>query len=367
MKFFDLHAQLESIKHEIDERIAGVMKHGQFILGPEVTELEERLVEYTGAKYCITCANGTDALQISLMALGVGPGDEVITPAFSYIAAAEATALLGAKPIFVDVDPITFNINPALIEENISTRTKAIVPVSLYGQPADFQEIIKIANKHNLIVIEDGAQSFGAEHRGKKSCNISNIGCTSFFPTKPLGCYGDGGAIFTSNEELASATRRIARHGQTKKYYHAEIGMNSRLDTIQAAVLLEKIKILDSEIAIRDEIACHYNDVLECETDLHLPKIQPDFKSAWAQYTIRTTDRLNLQSHLDGCNIPSMIHYPIPVHQQPAVYDTASCPNAELLSSEVLSLPVHSYLKPEDIDHILGALVSFKCDSKLII
>ena len=212
--FFDLAAQQKEIKQQIDQNISNVLGHGKYILGPEVAELEQRLCEYTEAKFCITCANGTDALQIALMAIEVGPGDEVITPGFSYIATAEATALLGAKPIYVDVDPSTFNIDPDLIEKKITKQTKAIIPVSLYGQAADFDLINEIANRHNLIVIEDAAQSFGAEYKGKKSCNLSTVACTSFFPTKPLGCYGDGGAIFTSDIDLATRCRRIARHGQ---------------------------------------------------------------------------------------------------------------------------------------------------------
>ena len=366
LKYFDLQEQYLELENKIDKRIKTVLSHGKFILGPEVDELEQKLCDYTQSRYCITCGNGTDALQIALMAIGIQPGDEVITPAFSYIAAAEAIKLTGATPVFVDVDLNTFNLSIDQIIHKITARTKAIIPVSLYGQTVNFDELNKIAKDYNLIVIEDAAQSFGAEYNNTKSCNLSDISCTSFFPTKPLGAYGDGGAIFTSNEELASAARRIARHGQTKKYYHTEIGMNSRLDTVQAAVLLEKINILDSEIARRDDVASYYNEVLERETSLLVPKIQPDCKSAWAQYTIRTKDRINLQSHLASSNIPSMIHYPIPVHQQPAMYDTISCPNAELLSSEVLSLPVHSYLKHEDIDHILGALVSFKSGTSSI-
>ena len=245
MKFFDLEAQQFRLKDEIDKKISAVLNHGQFILGPEVYELEGALCEYTGAKHCITCANGTDALQIALMAIGIGAGDEVITPAFSYISTAEATKLLGAKPVYVDVDPVTFNINPELLEADITAKTKAIIPVSLYGQPANFSAINKIAKNHNLIVIEDAAQSFGAEQSGKKSCNLSTIGCTSFFPTKPLGCYGDGGAIFTSDESLARIVRQIARHGQEKRYYHTRLGVNSRLDTIQAAILLAKLTILE--------------------------------------------------------------------------------------------------------------------------
>ena len=347
--FFDLAAQQTVIKSQIDENIAKVLAHGKYILGPEVSELEERLCEYTGAKHCITCANGTDALQIALMAIGVAPGDEVITPAFSYIATAEATALLGATPIYVDVDPVTFNINPALIEEKITPRTKAIIPVSLYGQPADFQEINKIARKHNLIVIEDGAQSFGAEQLGQKSCNLSDIGCTSFFPTKPLGCYGDGGAIFTSDENLAKSLRQIARHGQEKRYFHTRVGINRRLDTLQAAVLLPKLDILDAEIKARDAFASNYGNVLrQYEPHLSIPLIGNLCRSSWAQYTLRCDSRNEVIKALSDHGIPTSIHYPKPLHRQPAVADeTITVPNSEKLAATVLSLPMHAYMEAE--------------------
>ena len=355
--FFDLAAQQAVIKSQIDENISKVLAHGKYILGPEVAELEERLCEYTGAKYCITCANGTDALQIALMAIGVGPGDEVITPAFSYIATAEATALLGATPIYVDVDPVTFNINPELIEEKITARTKAIIPVSLYGQPADFEEINKIARKHNLIVIEDGAQSFGAEQLGKKSCNLSDIGCTSFFPTKPLGCFGDGGAIFTSNEELALIIRQIARHGQEKRYYHARVGVNSRLDTLQAAILLPKLDILDCEIKAREVLAANYTNALINNEKLKAPFITSKNHSAWAQYTLRVQNREKFCQKLKNLGIPTAIHYPLPLNKQPAVRDcSASLPVGDALSSEVVSLPMHAYMKDSDFEKIINSI-----------
>ena len=352
--FFDLAAQQAVIKSQIDENISKVLAHGKYILGPEVRELEERLCEYTGAKYCITCANGTDALQIALMAIGVGPGDEVITPAFSYIAAAEATALLGATPVYVDVDPVKFNINPALIEERITAKTKAIIPVSLYGQPADFQEINKIACRHNLVVIEDGAQSFGAEKLGRKSCNLSDIGCTSFFPTKSLGCYGDGGAIFTSDENLAVKIRQIARHGQTKKYIHSIVGINSRLDTIQAAILLAKLSILDNEIKARNILAEKIKK-LKTKRDIKFPDIDKNCLSAYGQFTIIDKQRDELNKILDRNKIPSMIHYPKPLNQQKAVYcSTSYTPVSERLSSQVLSLPLPIY--SNNIEHFLGTL-----------
>ena len=357
--FFDLAAQQALIKRQIDENISKVLAHGNYILGPEVAELEERLCEYTGAKYCITCANGTDALQIALMAIGIGPGDEVITPAFSYIATAEATALLGAKPIYVDVDPITFNIDPALIEEKITNRTKAIIPVSLYGQPADFQKINKIAEKHNLIVIEDAAQSFGAAQLGKKSCNLSDIGCTSFFPTKPLGCYGDGGAIFTSDENLANSLRQIARHGQEKRYFHARVGINSRLDTLQAAILLPKLDILNTEIAARDTLAKKYSAELGLDNRWTCPEILSPNQSAWAQYTLKVSDRDDFRQKLDRAGIPTAVHYPLPLNKQPAVQDlNAVLHYGDKMSDEVVSLPMHAYMTEATFEQITNAILS---------
>ena len=356
--FFDLAAQQAVIKSQIDENIAKVLAHGKYILGPEVSELEERLCDYTGAKYCITCANGTDALQIALMAIGVGPDDEVITPAFSYIATAEATVLLGATPIYVDVDPITFNINPAEIEEKITPRTKAIIPVSLYGQPADFEAINRIARKHNLIVIEDGAQSFGAEQFGQKSCNLTDIGCTSFFPTKPLGCYGDGGAIFTSDENLAQSLRQIARHGQEKRYFHARVGINSRLDTLQAAILLPKLDILDAEIKARDSIANKYTTFLSPDNRWICPVIRSENQSAWAQYTLKVIDRDKFRQKLDDAGIPTAVHYPMPLNKQPAVQDlSAVLHHGDKMSGEVVSIPMHAYLDEATFDQITNAII----------
>ena len=355
--FFDLAAQQEVIRKEIDENIANVLAHGKYILGPEVAELEERLVQYTGAKYCISCANGTDALQIALMALGVGPGDEVITPSFSYIATAETTALLGAKPVYVDVDPVTFNLNHNLIEEKITIRTKAIIPVSLYGQPADFDEINALALKYNLPVIEDAAQSFGATYKGKKSCNLSTIGCTSFFPTKPLGCYGDGGAIFTSDEKLATLIRQIARHGQEKRYHHVSVGVNSRLDTLQAAILLPKLKILDQEIEARDELSKFYTKNLADRISISPPEIKSECRSAWAQYTLICDDRAKLQDSFAKNEIPTAVHYPLPLNKQPAVLDTSvNVPIGDELADKVLSLPIHAYMDMPTRQRIVSIL-----------
>ena len=353
---FDLAAQQSVMKRQIDENISKVLAHGKYILGPEVEELEKRLSEYTGAKYCITCGSGTDALQIALMAIGVGPGDEVIMPAFSYIATAEATALLGGKPVYVDVDRSTFNIDVSQIEAQINGRTKAIIPVSLYGQPADFDEINEVANKYGVAVIEDAAQSFGAEYKGKKSCNLSTIGCTSFFPTKPLGCYGDGGAIFTNDGDLEKKIRQIARHGQSRRYHHVRIGLNSRLDTIQAAILLPKLHILDDEISARNRLASRFQLEFEMFKDLQTPLISPFKKSAWAQYTIKCADRLKIQTILQKSGITTAIHYPTPLNKQPAVSDlSASVRVADLLSDQVLSLPIHAYMSEGDFRLIIDA------------
>ena len=342
--FFDLAAQQTRIRHQIDENIAKVLAHGKYILGPEVSELEERLCDYTGAKYCITCANGTDALQIALMAIGVGPGDEVITPAFSYIATAEATALLGAKPVYVDVDPVSFNIDASLIEEKITSKTKAIIPVSLYGQPANFKRINEIASKHKLIVIEDAAQSFGSEQNGIKSCNLSDIACTSFFPTKPLGCYGDGGAMFTSDENIAKQLRQIARHGQERRYYHSILGVNSRLDTIQAAILLAKLPLLDSEVHKKNLIAEKITQSISDIDNIITPRIEQENKSAWAQYTIQVDNRSFITSEQNAITFPTAVHYPYPLNKQPSVCDfEVHCPISEKLSESVLSLPLPIY------------------------
>ncbi len=344
MQFIDLAAQQARIKDKIDANIQAVLAHGKYILGPEVDELEEKLAAYTGAKYCISVANGTDALQIAQMALGIGFGDEVIVPGFSYIATAETPAVLGAKPIYVDIDPVTFNMDPSKIEDAITPRTKAIIAVSLYGQSADFDAINEIAEKHNLPVIEDGAQSFGATYKGKKSCNLSTIGCTSFFPSKPLGCYGDGGAVFTNDEELAKVIRQIARHGQDKRYHHIRVGINSRLDTLQAAILLPKLEILDEEIQLRNKVAERYAKLLK-DADVIVPKIEAHNTSVWAQYTIRTQERDALQEKLKAAGIPTAIHYPIPLNKQPAVANAeANLAIGDRVAEEVISLPMHPYL-----------------------
>jgi UDP-2-acetamido-2-deoxy-ribo-hexuluronate aminotransferase len=358
IEFNDLKSQQARIKDKIDAGIQRVLAHGQYILGPEVAELEDRLAAYVGAKYCITVANGTDALQIAQMALGIGPGDEVITPGFTYIATAETVALLGAKPVYVDIDPRTYNLDPAHLEAAITPRTRAIIPVSLYGQCADFDAINAIAQKHGVPVIEDAAQSFGATYKGRKSCNLSMISCTSFFPSKPLGCYGDGGAIFTSDDELAKVMRQIARHGQDRRYHHIRVGVNSRLDTLQAAILLPKLEILDEEIEQRQRAAEIYGKLLEQSgSEAAAPSVESHNQSAWAQYTVALADREGAQARLKAAEIATAVHYPLPLNQQPAVKDPAArLPSGDAAAQKVLSLPMHAYLAMDDQRTIVTAL-----------
>ena len=367
MELIDLKRQYIKLKGVIDSGIQRVLDHGQYVLGPEVFELEERLSNYTGSKHCISCANGTDALQIALMALGVGPGDEVITPGFTYIATAESVALLRAKPVYVDIDPESYNMNAALLERAISPRTKAIIPVSLFGQCADFDVINAVASQYGIPVIEDAAQSFGASYksRDRKSCNLSTVACTSFFPTKPLGCYGDGGAIFTNDDELATVMRQIARHGQDRRYHHIRVGVNSRLDTIQAAVLLAKLAVLDQELCFRHRVAESYKrglDSLVVEQGgdrLRLPRVADGNSSAWAQYTIKVAERNQLQDRLSRVGVPTVVHYPLPINKQPAFVDeTSLLPFAEQAATRVLSLPMSPYLGEAEIEKVVNAIKS---------
>jgi UDP-2-acetamido-2-deoxy-ribo-hexuluronate aminotransferase len=358
MQFIDLAAQQARIKDKIDARIQKVLAHGQYILGPEVSELEEKLAAFTGAKYCITCANGTDALQIAQMALGIGPDDEVVTPGFTYIATAETVALLGAKPVYVDVCPKTYNLDSSKLEAAITSRTKAIIPVSLYGQCADFDAINAIAVKHGIPVIEDAAQSFGASYKGTKSCNLTTIACTSFFPSKPLGCYGDGGAIFTNDEELAKVIRQVARHGQDKRYHHVRVGVNSRLDTLQAAILLPKLEIFAEEIELRNQVAANYTQLLNYAGIHGTPNIEAHNTSAWAQYTIRVKHREHVLQKFKDADIPVAVHYPIPLNKQPALADSqALLPVGDKLADEVLSLPMHPYLELADQQRVVDCLI----------
>ncbi len=353
--FIDLKTQQKRIKADLDKRIATVLEHGQYIMGPEVFELEEKLAAYTGAKHCISVANGTDALLIAMMALGIKAGDEVITTPFTFAATAEMIAFLGASPIYVDIDPRTYNIDANLIEAAITHRTKAIIPVSLYGQCADMGAINAIAAKHNLPVIEDAAQSFGATYKGRKSCNLSTIACTSFFPSKPLGCYGDGGACFTSDDNLAKKMAQIRLHGQDTRYHHVRIGMNSRLDTLQAAILLAKLEILEQEIRRRQAVAQQYNELLR-SASVVVPLIESYNTSVYAQYSILINNRDTVQQKLKQAGIPTAVHYPMTLHLQPAFADLSkdktAFPIAEDASRRIISLPMHPYLDDNALNNI---------------
>jgi UDP-2-acetamido-2-deoxy-ribo-hexuluronate aminotransferase len=357
MEFTDLKAQYRVLKAEIDARIQRVLDHGQFILGPEVGELEEKLAAYTGSRHCVTVASGTEALLIALMALDVKPGDEVITTPFTFIATGEMIVLLGAKPVFVDVEEDTANLDAAKIAAAITPRTRAIMPVSLYGQPADMDEINALAAKHRLPVIEDAAQSFGATYKGRRSCNLSTIGATSFFPSKPLGCYGDGGALFTNDDALAKAFREIRHHGQAGRYNHTRIGVGGRMDTIQCAVLLAKLPRLDWELERRVALGRRYDALLA--KHVRPIRVKPDRVSVYGQYTVRTPERARLQEALKAKGVPTAVHYPLSLHQQPAYaapYKGQSFPASERLAREVLSLPMSADLTESDQDLVASTV-----------
>jgi UDP-2-acetamido-2-deoxy-ribo-hexuluronate aminotransferase len=358
MDFIDLKTQYRKLKPAVDARIQAVLDHGQYILGPEVRELEDRLAARTGAKHCIACSSGTDALLLALLALGVGPGDEVITAPFTFFATGEMITLLGATPVFVDIEPQSWNMDAARLEVAITSRTRAILPVSLYGQCADMDEINAIAERHQLPVIEDAAQSFGATYKGRTSCNLSTMACTSFFPSKPLGCYGDGGACFTSDDALAAAMRELRNHGQDRRYHHTRIGINGRMDTLQAAVLLSKLEIFDEELVARNEAADRYATLLKGV--VATPEVMPDRTSVWAQYTIEVEDRDRIQRSMTEQGIPTAVHYPESLHLQPVFANlrlpAGSFPVAERAAGRVISLPMHPYLTPQAIEQIARAL-----------
>ena len=357
--FIDLKSQYRDLQPQIEERIKRVLEHGQYIMGPEVDELEDKLSAYTGAKHCITVSSGTEALLISLMSLGIGPGDEVITTPFSFVATAEVIVLVGATPIFVDIEPDTCNINPKLIEEKITSKTKAIMPVSLYGQPADMDEINNISARNGKIaVIEDAAQSFGATYKGKKSCNLTTIGCTSFFPSKPLGCYGDGGAIFTNDDDIAKVCREIRVHGQSKRYVHTRIGLGGRMDTLQCAILLAKLERFNWEVEKRCLIGGQYNHLFD---EASIPRVtqRNDRESIYAQYTIFVKNREKLQKELSIQGVPTAIHYPIPINEQVAYRDLccADCtPVSSAMAAQVMSLPMGAYLSEKALSEIVLAI-----------
>jgi len=354
MDFIDLRTQQDRIKSQLDENIAKVLEHGQYIMGPEVTQLEEQLSSYVGVKHAIGVASGTDALLIAMMALGIGHGDEVITTPFSFIATAETIVLLGAKPVFVDIDPQTYNLDASLLENAITSRTKAIMPVSLYGQCADYDAINAIAEKHGLPVIEDGCQSFGATYKGQKSCGLTTIGCTSFFPSKPLGCYGDAGACFTNDDELAKAMREIRVHGQDRRYHHPRIGVNGRIDTIQAAILLAKLEIFEDEVQARLRVGSMYTDLLK--DFVVTPNIASHNTSVYAQYTVQVDNRDAVQNMLKEKGIPTAVHYPVPLNKQPALSSSDKFQHSDKASDRVMSLPMHPYLNNEAIVQVAGAL-----------
>jgi len=355
--FIDLKTQYRLLKPTIDARIQRVLDHGQFIMGPEVAELEGRLAAISGARHCITCASGTEALLIALMALDIEPGDEVITTPFTFIATVEMIVLLGARAVLVDVEPDTCNIDASKIEAAITPRTRAIMPVSLYGQVSDMDEINEIAARHGLAVIEDAAQSFGATYKGRASCNLSTIGCTSFFPSKPLGCYGDGGAIFSNDDGIAQAMREIRVHGQSKRYVHSRVGLGGRMDAIQCAVVLGKLERFEWEIAERMRIGARYTELLGgAGPALGLLALRPDRTNVYAQYTVRVRDRAGVQQRLQAAGIPTAVHYPVPVHRQPAyaaLHDGRPLPVSEALAAEVMSLPMHPYLDAGTQDRIV--------------
>lgn len=356
--FNNLKAQYQALKPTINARMQQVLDHGQYIMGPEVAELEGKLAAYTDAKYCITVASGTEALLIALMALGIKPGDEVITTPFTFIATAEVIVLLGAVPVVVDIESDSCNIDAELVETAITPKTKAIMPVSLYGQPSDMNEINAIAARHGLSVIEDAAQSFGADYKGRKSCNLSTIGCTSFFPSKPLGCYGDGGAIFTSDDSLAQAMREIRVHGQEKRYLHTRVGVGGRMDTLQCAVVLAKLDRFDWEVERRMAIGARYNEMLAGK----VPRVtqHPGRTSVFAQYTVFVENREQTQEKLKAAGVPTAVHYPVLLHLQPAYKDlcrvSGSIAKAEERARTVMSLPMSADLDAVAQETIVEAL-----------
>jgi UDP-2-acetamido-2-deoxy-ribo-hexuluronate aminotransferase len=350
MEFIDLKAQYRCYQAAIDARMRTVLEHGHFIMGPEIAELENALAAYCGVKHCLTVASGTDSLEIAFRALDIGPGDEVITVPFTWISTAEAIALVGARPVFVDIEPHSFNMDPSLVEAAVTPRTKAIMPVSLFGQMADYDAINAVATRHGITVIEDGAQSFGATRHGRRSCGVTRVSSTSFFPAKPLGCYGDGGALFTDDDRLADTMRAIRTHGGVRRHYHPLLGMNGRFDTLQAAVLLAKLPHFDEEVAARIRLGGRYTELLDgaCGT----PSVEPGNTHVYAQYTIRVQNRDELAEKLKAEDIPTAVYYPACLHDQPVFaplgYGRGRFPVSERAATEVLSLPMHPFLSESD-------------------
>ncbi|WP_304141533.1 DegT/DnrJ/EryC1/StrS aminotransferase family protein [Mesoflavibacter zeaxanthinifaciens] len=357
--FANLKLAYQEHKESFDLAINKIVSSASYIMGAEIDTLEKNLSEFTGAPYALSCSSGTDALLLAMMAIDIKPGDEIITTPFTFIATAETIAFLGAKPVFVDIEEATYNINPSLIESKITSKTKAIIPVSIFGQTSNMDKINEIASRNNLYVIEDAAQSFGAVYNKKRSCNLSHIGCTSFFPAKPLGCFGDGGAIFTQNKELSDKINSLRLHGQTQRYYHKYIGMGGRLDTIQAAILNVKLKYYEVDIKKRQEVALKYTEKLK-SSNLILPKVMKDRTSVWAQYSVRVKNRSEVQNRLKEKGIPTAVHYPMPLHLQECFkylgYKNGDFAISETVSNEILSLPMNPYLTEKEINYITTEL-----------
>lgn len=363
LDFIDLKTQYRLLKDRIDARIHAVLDRGSYISGPEVAELEQALAQFVGVKHAIACASGTDALLMALLVYGVRPGDEVITTPFTFISTGETIALLGARPVFVDIDPVSYNLDPSQLAAAITPKTRAIMPVSLYGQCAEFTAINAIAAAHGIPVIEDAAQSFGATYHGRRSCALTPIACTSFYPAKPLGCYGDGGACFTDDDDLAKRLREIRDHGQSGRYHHTRIGINGRLDTLQAAVLLEKLAVFPEEILARQAVAARYQQAFAAAAlPIPTPQIAAHNTSVYAQFTIEVPERAVMQARLNEQGIPTAVHYPTPLHRQPAFAELGlpmgSYPKAEAAAARVMSLPMHPYLEDADIERVVAGLAS---------
>jgi UDP-2-acetamido-2-deoxy-ribo-hexuluronate aminotransferase len=378
MQFIDLKKQYDRIKPSVNNKISAILERCSFIMGPEIEELEQQLAKYVGVRHCITCTSGTDALLLPLLAYGIGPGDAVLTTPFTFFATAEVISFVGAVPIFVDIDPITFNIDKEKLKNaihdfkhgispasGVSTglRLKAIIPVDLFGLPADYDELNAIAKENDLKVIEDAAQSFGASYKGRKTCSLSEIAATSFFPAKPLGCYGDGGAVFTNNDAIADIIRSLRIHGKGKDQYdNVRIGINGRFDTLQAAVLLAKMDIFDDELQKRQIVARNYTDRINA--NIFTPTIPEGYFSAWAQYSIRSAKRLEIMQRLKEQQIPTMIYYPKPLHLLKAFenlgYVKNSMPVSEAISQDIFSLPMHPYLDETDQQKIIDVINQIK-------
>jgi UDP-2-acetamido-2-deoxy-ribo-hexuluronate aminotransferase len=362
--FIDLKAQYQALHEPIQKQIQTVLEHGQFIMGPEVGELENRLAAFTGAKHAIVCSSGTDAAVLAMMALGIGSGDEVIMPAFSFIATAESVILVGATPVYIDVDPVTFNLDVQFLEAALTPKTKAIQPVSLYGQPANMDEINAFAKKHNLLVLEDAAQSFGATYKGKRSCNLSLVGATSFFPAKPLGCYGDGGAVFTNDDSVATAMREVRNHGQKSRYYHTRIGINGRLDTLQCAILIPKLERFPWELERRQEVAMRFNQAFAelANYGVIIPTVLAERTSSWAQYTLQVPKRDAFQKAMQEAGIPTTVHYPRTMPDQPAYEKIGRCHNIPIsrrVAETVVSLPMYPDMTQDIQQRIVETVWSY--------